>query len=572
MTTTPSPAQGEAPAELLLSDEVAWYLQDRGIGLPDCPPKIKTPEPPDEPGVLFDPARVDAVLRTFACLRHTQGKWAGRPLRPDPWQVAYVLAPLFGWVAKNDDGEWVRVFRRGYVEVPRKNGKTTMAGGAAMYLTAADNEPGAQVYSVASAKDQARYCFDPVKQLAQKSPALAPYAKPLQNRILHRGTGSYFAVVSSVADVLHGANIHGAVIDELHLHKSAELVKAVESGTGSRAQPLILTITTADDGRQATIYARRRHYVEQVASRSIRDSALYGVVWAADEDDDPFVEATWRKANPGFGVSPSREYLAAAANEAANSPAELAEFLRLHLGLRTKQETRYLDVAAWDRNASLVDERSLTGRTCYGGLDLAATTDLTALCWAFPDGNGGYDLLWRLWAPEEAIPVIDKRTAGLATEWVARGLITTTPGEVTDYDYIRGQINRDRERFHVAEVAYDPWNATQLISDLLGDNAPMVKMRQGFASMSGPTKDMQRLMLAGTEATPLLRHGGNPAIRWQVDNFAVELDPAGNVKPSKRKAGDKIDAMVALIMALDRATHHVPPRQSAYDDGDLEVV
>jgi phage terminase large subunit-like protein len=566
--TTPSP---QALADLLLSDEVAWYLGQRGIPLPDCPPKIKTPEPAGT-GVRFDPDRVDKVLHVFQLLRHTQGKWAGRPLHPDPWQIAYILAPIFGWVRKNEDGDWMRVVRRGYVDIPRKNGKTTTAGGIAVYLTAADGEAGAQVYAVAAGKDQARYCFDPVKSLAEKSPALSPHVRALQSRIVHKHSGSYFAVVSRVADLLHGANVHGAIIDELHVHKTAELVETVETGTGSRTQPLVLIITTADDGRQATIYARRRHYIEQVARGAISDPTIYGVVWAADEADDPFVETTWRKANPGYGISPSREYLESAANEAQNSPADLAKFQRLHLGLRTKQQTRFLRLDAWDRNASMVDERRLAGRVCYGGLDLAATTDLCALAWDFPDGLGGHDLVWRMWAPEAAMEQLSQRTAGLASAWARRGLITVTPGDVTDYDYIRSQINVDREKFQVGEIAYDPWNSSQLVTDLMADGLPMVKMRQGFGSLSAPTKEFQRLMLEGTEETPRLRHGGNPCVRWQVDNLAVEMDAAGNVKPSKQNSGDKIDAIVAAIMALDRAVHFQAPRKSAYADGDLEVV
>lgn len=557
---------------LRISPEVAWYLESRNIPIPDCPPRWKTPEGGSAPGARFDAVRVDRILNVFSRLRHTQGKWAGKPLTPDPWEVAYVLAPVFGWVVQDEDGRWVRATRRVYIDVPRKNGKTTLAGGVATYLTTADGEVGAQVYAVASGKDQARYCFDPVKQICERSPDLTPYVKTLQHRIVHSPTASYFAVVSKVAEALHGANIHGAIVDELHVHKTPDLVEAVETGTGSRQQPLVFIITTADAGKQGTIYARRRHYVEQLARGALTDSSTYGVVWAATAEDDPFAESTWKKANPGYGVTPSKRYLADAAKEAQQSPADLAKFLRLHLGLRTKQETRYLELAPWDRNASLVDETKLTGRLCYGGLDLASTSDLCALTWCFPDGEGGHDLLWRMWAPEGAVDKLEQRTAGESTVWIRRGLIQVTPGDVADYDYIRSQINLDRERFEVREIAYDPWNSSQLVTDLQADGAPMATMRQGFASMSAPTKEFQRIMLEGTEVEPRLRHGGNPCVRWQIDNFAVEMDASGNVKPSKRNSGDKIDGVVSAIMALSRAVHHEPPRVSAYDDGDLEIV
>jgi phage terminase large subunit-like protein len=565
-------SQARAPSELLLSDEIAWYLDARGIPLPDCPPLLSTPSPGEVPGAVFDPARVDRVIQVFGLLRHTQGKWAGRPLSPDPWQVAYVLAPVFGWVRPNDDGDLVRIVRRVYIDIPRKNGKTTTAGGVATYLTCADGEAGAQVYAVASGKDQARFCFDPVKAMAERSPALSQYVKTRQARIIHEPSGSYFAVVSKVADLLHGANIHGAIVDELHVHKSPELLEAVETGTGSRTQPLVVVITTADDGRQTTIYARRRSYVEQVARGALHDPTLYGVVWAAESDDDPFAESTWRKANPGFGVSPSREYLTQAANEARHSPADLAKFLRLHLGIRTKQETKFVEMATWDRNASMVDVRRLAGRQAYGGLDLAATSDLCALAWCVPDSEGGYDFVWRLWAPQDALEALDRRTSGEASVWVRQGLLTLTPGAVADYDHIRRQVNEDREWLDVQAIAYDPWNATSLVTDLLGDDAPMVQMRQGFASMSGPTKEFQRVLLDGTEERPRLRHGGNAAVRWQVDNLAVEMDAAGNVKPSKKNSGDKIDAVVAAIMALDQAVRASGDGTSVYDDSALLVL
>jgi phage terminase large subunit-like protein len=244
----------------------------------------------------------------------------------------------------------------------------------------------------------------------------------------------------------------------------------------------------------------------------------------------------------------------------------------LHLGIRTKQETKYLELRAWDRNASIVSEDRLAGRAVYGGLDLASTSDLTALAWIFPDGAGGHDALWRHWLPEESLPELDRRTAGMAAVWVRDGYLTLTPGNVTDYDYIRAQINRDRERFDVREIGYDRWNATQIVNDLVADGAPMVPIGQGFASMSAPTKELLRIVLEGTATHPKFRHGGNPLVRWQVDNFAVEMDSAGNVKPSKKKASEKIDGVVAAIMGLDRATRHQPPKRSAYEDRGLTVA
>lgn len=570
-------ARDRERAEALgLSPEVAWYLKDRGIPWPTCRPIIQTPSPGEALGAQFHPDRVDRALVVFHHLRHTQGEWAGRPLDPDPWQIAYVIAPVFGWVAPVESGGFARIVRKLYVEVPRKNGKTTMCGGFAILLTCADDEPGAQVIAAAGAEKQARYLFDPVKAIATKSPALASKVKAYQAKIVHPGSMSTFSVVANTADLLHGANIHGAIVDELHVHKTPDLLEALETGTGSRRQPLVVVITTADDGRQATPYDTRRRRVEALAHRTLEDPTMFGVVWAAPADADPFAEATWRLANPGYGVSPTVGFMRSAAAEAQSSPADLAKFLRLHLGIRTRQETKYLTLPSWDANLTDVVEDELAGRVAYGGLDLASTSDLTALAWDFPDGHGGHDVLWRHWLPEGALDEFDKRTAGMGTVWAREGWLVLTPGNVTDYDFVRAQIGRDRVAYAVRELAYDPWNSSQLVNDLTAEGAPMVQQRQGFASMSPPTKELLRVVLKGAERTegagPLYRHGGNPLVRWQVDNLGVAMDPAGNVKPDKARSGDKIDGLVAGIMALDRAMRHQAAKVSAYERRGITVA
>ena len=534
-----------SPDELNISPEVAYYLESRGIPLPDCPPAVKTPEPRDVTGAVFDPARVDKVLAALRRLRHTQGRFAGKPLIPDPWQVAYILAPVFGWVRKDSEGNLVRVISTAYVDVPRRQGKTTLSGGTAMYLTAGDGEAGAQVYALAAGKDQARRTFDPVRQIAERSPDLGPYVKCLADKVVHKRSGSYFQVVSSVAELMHGANVHGAVIDELHVHKDPNLVETVETGTGSRLQPLILIITTADDGKPGTIYERKRHYVEQLASRVIADETTYGVVWTAEKTDDPFAEATWKKANPGYGISPTREYLQRASNKAKNSPAELSAFLRLHLGIRTKQTTRYITLDTWDGSAGMVDEAQLVGSPCYGGLDLAAVEDITALAWHFPSEDDNHDVIWRFWLPEDKLFSLSKRTAREAEVWVREGWLKTTPGNVIDNDFIVHQILADAGKFDVQTIGYDRWGANDIVRRLTDEGLTCVPIGQGYASMSAPMKEMLRLLLGKR-----YRHGGNPVMRWMVVNLAVQMDPAGNVKPDKSTSGDKIDGISAAANAL----------------------
>jgi len=585
-TTTNDELWSDADLDALkLSPEVAWYLQSRGYPPPDCPPLLKTPEPREVPGARFDPARVDRVIAAFRQLRHTKGRFAGQRFDPDVWQVAYLIAPPAGWVHRSpDSGSWVRIITIAYFDMPRKNGKTTTAAGFGIYLTAADGEQGAQVIAAATTMGQAGFVFEPIRQIVNKSPGLKRHLRALKHRITHAASGSYFQPIANAGDAQHGADIHGAIVDELHLHKDMTLIEALETGTGSREQPLIMYITTADAGRRHTPYDEKRQLIEKLARGVLKRPTTYGVVFAAEKPeyengklikgDDPFAESTHRKANPGYGISPTRRYMVEAAEKAKDNPAELARFLRLHLGIRTKQETRYIEIDQWDVNASMVDVTRLKGRKCYGGLDLGSTSDLTALGWVFPADDGAFDVLLRCWAPEDSIADLDARTADAASAWVKAGWLTTTPGNVTDYDFIEAQINRDRDEFLVQEIAYDRWNATQLVNNLLNEGAPMVTHGQGFASMSAPTKDLQRMVRVGAKTDddglpekPLIRHGGNPCLRWQVDNFAVAMDPAGNVKPDKKNAGDKIDGVVALIMALARATAATEAEAtSAYDD------
>lgn len=566
---------------LKISPEVAFYLLSRGFELPECPPKVKTPEPSKVKGALFSPSKVDKVLRSMHVLRHTQGDYAGKPLDPLPWQVAYIFAPVFGWVIESEDnpGRWVRVIRNVTIDVSRKAGKSTVCGAIALYLTGADDEQGAQVIAAATTKEQAGFVFSPIKQLAESTPALKNVFTAVKTSVVHNRSYSSFKVISSVADAQHGANLHGAVIDEIHVHKRKDLIDVLESGTGSRSQPLIFKITTADEGKSNTPYATNRDYVEKLARGTITDPTTYGAIFAAEDDDDPFKESTWKKANPGYGVTPTKAFMRAEANKAKNSPAQLARFKRLHLGIRTKETTAWIEMKDWKRNAgSPVIEADLKNRVAYGGLDLASVSDLTALCWIFPfkDGTDGYDAIWRFWTPEENLQALDDRTGKNASMWVKQGWLELTPGNVTDYDFIRDRINKDMEAFNVQSIGYDRWNSSQLVNDLMEDGAPMVKVGQGYATMNSALVEMQRLVKLGAAGphnrnTPRLRHGGNPVAAWCVDNLAVDMDPAGNVKPSKANSNEKIDGVSALLDALSEGMLAVDSR-STYEDYGVRAV
>lgn len=560
---------------LKISPEVAWYMEDRGHMPPTCPPKFKTPEAGEvDPTALFDPERVDRVLASFHVLRHTKGVAAGRPLDPDTWQLAYIIAPIFGWVHWDEDIQRnVRVVTTGYVDLPRKNGKTTIAGGIGMYMTAADGEMGAQVVAAATTRDQAGFAFNPIKQLAEGAPGLRKHVKAYAGKVVHPATASYFQPVANVGDAQHGADLHAAIIDELHLHKTKDLIEALTTGTGSRSQPLIFFITTADSGAPATPYDEQRTTIEQLARGALVDASTYGVVWGADEADDPFSEATQRKANPGFGVSPTRRYLVEAAKKAQRSPAQFASYQRLHLGLRTKQTTKYIRLSDWDANEGVLDLAELKNMEAYGGLDLSSTTDVTALCWVFPYAKlDHYAAIWRLWIPEETLDDLARRTSDNAYDWVKQGWLQTTPGNVVDYDFIMAAILEDMETYDVQSLAYDRWNSSQLVTKMVEEGVPMEAMGQGYASLSAPTKQLQRLVLKGAKQPedPCLVHGGNPVIRWMMDNLTVATDPAGNVKPDKSTAHDKIDGVAALVDALAWAVDAADDGDSMYENDEVE--
>lgn len=546
-----------------LSPEVRWFLESRNLALPTIVPRVRTPEPRNVKGAVFDPDRVDRVLTALRALRHTKGKWAGRPLEMAPVQVAYFIAPVFGWVAPDSEGVPRRIIRDAYFEMPRKGAKSTVAGGLGMVLAFADGEAGAEVIFGAASRDQAGAAFKPLVALARGSQVLRDAGVvATKSEIVQQSSGSVCKVVSSLGALSHGLNVHGGIVDELHVHKNDSLMEAIETGTGARSQPLVITITTADDGKPNTIYARKREFVERVAAGTLKSPTTYGVVFAADDDDDPFAESTWIKANPLYPVTPSPEFMRAAADKAKGSPAALASFQRLHLGLRTKQTTRFIELAEWDRNRGLVDEVGLKGRVAFGGLDLGNVADLTALCWLFPDG-AGYDALWRFWLPEDRMAALDKRTAGAMSGWVKGGWVKTTPGATTDYDFVIAQAVRDLRSFRALEVGFDPWNANQLTKQLQSERAPLVEVRQGYASLSPALKECKRLLAAGTPSKPLLRSGANPVMRWMTDNLTVAMDPSGNVKPDKATAADKIDGWSALVTAMSRAMHY-RLRKSAY--------
>lgn len=494
-------------------------------------------------------------------LVHTKGDFVRRPFIPAVWEEAEIIRPLFGTVEYDPTwGRYVRRFRELYLSTGRKNGKTEIIAGIMLYLLVADDEASAEVYGLALDKDQASLAYRVAARMVQLSPILAArltIAKAAR-RIVDETTASFFAVTAGDAMGALGPSPHGAYIDELLTQPDRELYDALRTGFGTRAQPLLILATTADND-PAGFAASERAWSERVLEDPELDRARLVVLHAVPKDADWTDEAVWYAANPALGDYLDIRMLRAECSKAIANPAAERAFRQYRLNQQSAQAGRAVDLATWDTIPAGPAGPDLAGRTCYAGLDLASTIDLASYALDFPDGAGGHDALWRVFAPESALPALDRRTGGKASVWAAEGLLTTTSGNVIDYEAIKVALRADAEVYDLQEVAFDRWGATQLSLDLIEEGFPLIQMGQGFASMSGPTKELLRLIAAG-----LYRHGGNPLIRWQAGNLIVRSDAAGNLKPDKARSADKIDSLVAAIMALDRAIRHQTAPQDDY--------
>ena len=537
-----------------LEEEITWYLKSRGMQGRVKPPLWRTPNPPEEVDgqpVRFDPAAVDRALKVIGCLKHTKGRWAGKPLELAATQVAYIIAPLFGWqVWSGLASRWIRLRRETFIEMPRKGAKSTLASAIAMMMAFGDGEGGAEVIIGAASRDQAKACFTPIHDLATYSPLLQKAGvKTVTNEIRQPRTSSTIRAVSSRGELAHGTNPHASICDELHVHKDGTLLEALESGSGARLQPLSMIITTADEGRIHTPYDKRRSMVEGVSRGDFSAPRFYGVVWAAPDDADIYDEAVWDAANPLYPETPSPDFMRAQADKARANAADRATFKRLHLGIRANQKEAYISIKDWDKAAGKRDwdPESMAGAAVYGGMDLAAVSDLCALMYMCPQDDGTSRVWGHYWIPEAALDRLDHMTELASTDWIRQGWITVTPGNVTDYDFIRERIREDAEKYKIISVGFDPWNSTHLANQLTEAGLVMEKVRQGAVTLSAPLKELKRMTMADP---PLIDHRGDPVLRWMISCLVPYTDAAGNVKPDKQRSRGKIDGVSALVTAL----------------------
>jgi phage terminase large subunit-like protein len=520
-------------------------------------------------GLRFDPIKAEQAIEFFSYLKHSKGEWAGQHFRLEPWQIFIVWA-LFGWLRL--DGS--RRFRTAYIEIPRKNGKSSMGAGIGLKLAFADDEPGAEVYSAATKKDQALIVHSEATRMVRATPELADLIQIYKNSLSRLDTHQKYEPLGSDEDTTDGLNVHGAVVDELHAHKTRGLFDLMETGTSARRQPLLFIITTAGtDQSEASVCWEQHVYGEQVV-RQIKDDSFFAFISAMDESDKNrwADERVWYKANPNLGVSKKLDYMREQAKKAKNMPSKLNSFLRLDLNCWTQQVTRWIDLLVWDANAGPpIDEAALQGRPCYGGLDLSSVSDLTAWVLLFPDPivPDRVTILPRLWCPEarllDELDEPSEQEPGRRTDrrrnryreqyqaWARDGWLRTTPGNAIDYETIEAQIVADAQTFHVQEVSIDRlFQGYQLAMRLQEQHGLTVAAcGMGFLSMAGPCAEFERRLLQHQ-----LHHGGHPVLRWMANNVAVREDPAGNKKPDKASSQGKIDGIVGILLALDRVMRH----------------
>ena len=514
----------------------------------------------------YDKAKADRAVKFIENLCHTKGKWAGKRFWLLPWQEQ-LIRDIFGIV--KPDG--YRRLRTAFVEICKKVGKSELAAAVALYLLYADNEPSAEVYGAAADRQQASIVFDVARQMVEMSPALLKRSKLMTatKRIVNYGNSGYYQVLSAEVGGKHGFSVSGLVFDEIHTQPNRQLYDVLTKGSSdARQNPLHFIITTAGTDRHSIAYELHTKAVDILEGRRV-DPTFYPVVYGLKDDEDWEDEANWYKVNPSLGYTVDIERLRDAYREAKQNPADEVTFKWLRLNMWVSSTVAWIPDAIFMKGNEEIDLAALEGRDCYGGLDLSSTGDITALVLMFPprDEDEKYILLPFFWVPEETIPQRVKAASVPYDIWERQGYLLSTEGNVIHYDFIEKFINDLAEKYHIVEIAVDRWNATQMIQNLEGDGFTMVPFGQGFASMSGPTKDFYRLLMEGK-----IIHGGHPVLRWMAGNVVVDTDPAGNIKVTKAKSKEKIDGIVAAIMALDRCIRNqTEPQVSVYDERGLLV-
>jgi len=516
----------------------------------------------DADGYEWSPKHAAAIVDFFPTyLMLTSGKTAGQKFQLQPWQADY-LATLNGW----RDASGRRRYRESTFFTPRKNGKTETGAGIALYMLALDGEQKAEVYSAAKDREQASRVFEPAAAMVEKSPSLRSRFRitPSRKTIDYHATHSYYKATSADSGGKHGLSPHCVLFDELHTQPNRSLYEAFKSGLGFRAHPLFVSMSTAGTDRLSICYEVWQ-IARKVRDGVFRDPEFLPLVYEFPDGADWKDEDVWRDCNPNLGVVTSLEFLRAEFRRAMESPLHENTFRNLYLNEWTEQAVRWIPMEDW--RACDVELPNLDGEPCWCGLDMSSTRDVTAFVMAFPLCDGRVALLPHFWIPEDTAAMAERSDRVPYRLWAKNGLVTLTPGRQVDHDKVRADINAFGNRYNIIEIAADRWNAVQILTQLTGDGFSVVQHGQGYASMSGPSKEFEKLVIGHK-----LIHGGNPILEDHAENVSVERDAAENIKPTKSNSTGRIDGIVAAIMACGRAlTSNAGATASYYDTHSVEI-
>jgi phage terminase large subunit-like protein len=516
-------------------------------------------------GCWFDQQSADRVRYFFArFLRHSKGTdFAGKPFTLLDWQWDRVIAPLFGW--RSPDG--TRRFRRCGVAIPKKNGKSTLLSGLGIYLLCGDGEPGAEVYSAAASRDQASIIYNESANMVRASPALSARIAPKDSKKEMTFGACIYKALSADVPTKEGLNIHALLFDEIHAQPNWDLWNTLRYGFAARRQPLLIWITTAGVYDPTALGYTQWQDAKAIQESRAVDTSFLPCIYEADEADDWTSEEVWKRTNPSYGTTiPARDF-AEALQSAKRIPSEESIFRRYRINQWVRQESPWLPIAEWLACRASYTAKDLRRKKCIGGLDLASTTDIAALVLLFKDKDTRkHRLLPFFWLPSDAIERRRRENKTRLDAW-AHKQIKIVPGKTLDYSVLRQDINTLRETYQITDLAVDPWNATQLSTDLESDGFKVQYVRQGFASISAATKEFERLVL-----NQQIEHNGDPVLEWMIGNVAVEQDASGNVKPSKRRSSEKIDGVAAAITALALAIVKQGKQKTVYEDKKVEIL
>lgn len=510
-------------------------------------------------GLRFNPEAARYVLTFFKFLRHSKGRWAGKPFELSGWQQ-FIIWNLFGWQKRSSESDcWVRRFSVADIEVARKNGKSTLLAGILLYLFVGDGEAGAECYTAATKRDQAKIVYREAMRMVQKSPELRRWINVAKERMTFQD--SVCEPLGADANTLDGLGPSAAVVDETHAHRTPDVWEVLETATGAREQALLASISTAGWNRQSIKWTLREHS-RQVLEGVIEDDRWFAMIFTLDEGDDWTDPQFWIKANPNLGVSVGLDDLAAKINRARQIPTAQNNIRRKNLNEWVSQQSRYLPMQLWNAAPAGKTRDELKGALCKSGLDMAKSEDLAALVHLFPDDEGGYDLACRLWIPRDRAEERQRSNYIPYLDWARDGFIELCDEDVIDPGVVRGRILEDAEHYYVDELAFDPWNAHQMSLELMQAGVNVWRFEQTIRNYNEPLRAIVDLL-----KSKKLRHGNHPVLTWCADNLEVKPDVQGNIRPVKPSPNSpyKIDGLTALLMALGRALVN-PPRKSVYSD------